>query len=848
MSGLYAAARTIGSSNESKESRTSTLGSSKYNEDVDDRNKSISKNSSSSSNQLELPNQSKFVNDIMMLLDTENVQQLRKEFSKQEEGLTMEEFVYVMKRFVLRAIATADYNKQERLHQNQQHLSSSSTTTLPFNSIFSQQSANKKTKEKRTNSKNSNKLEQIIPEWMYDEAQLVSAIVELFNQIDINGDGEMEWEEFTSFIVDSGLAENEHDPNAIQLYHPLPSSKWEDLSLHAMPIEHNYYFPSTDMIGVVEAQSQSLKLYTGRNCVYKTELRPGNNATVLAGHHMSILNQYVLTSSNLGCSFYDDKSMRLLKSFHTPTSQHCITSMYDTLYTSGVSGVIYAWDANKMEERHHLGGTGRDGRLLPESHQDMVMNLLPIPSLESLASASMDHTIRLWDSKSSRLRRVLSGHTKGVVSLAYSNEYRFMVSVGYDYDGIVWNPYVKNMILKLTGHTSSLCNVEMIPNTPQIITGDTSGMFKVWDIRTFTCMQTFMMSDEMNPSASGSSSGSSSGSRMSGSSTQMSTKMNTFCSVNRHKNLICGSRKLHMIEYEKLEHPELTDDTPVFACFYNPILLNFITASSEEVKIWDLNGSLLRRYRNISKVDLTSMCLDDRYRKFIVGDHNGNMYVFDYLSGALMKMFNYCSTDPFIKNATTTSNRKNNRQNNKKKNSSNENEKQGTKNVEGGNGSGAHNDEIKSLVYVDAFKSVVSSSWDKSIAIHDEKDAERGLLLRRITNSDRGDITCMCVSRNVSMILTGSSTSVLHLWDYEFVKIEMKFDAKSDGITSVLFIDPYPCFLSADQKGNLCLWGTRPNNKLNGVCLYKFKNLIDGSTTQTIPVSDKRRVKRRERA
>ena len=142
MSGLYAAARTIGSSNESKESRTSTLGSSKYNEDVDDRNKSISKNSSSSSNQLELPNQSKFVNDIMMLLDTENVQQLRKEFSKQEEGLTMEEFVYVMKRFVLRAIATADYNKQERLHQNQQHLSSSSTTTLPFNSIFSQQSAN----------------------------------------------------------------------------------------------------------------------------------------------------------------------------------------------------------------------------------------------------------------------------------------------------------------------------------------------------------------------------------------------------------------------------------------------------------------------------------------------------------------------------------------------------------------------------------------------------------------------------------------------------------------------------------------------------------------------------------
>ena len=36
---------------------------------------------------------------------------------------------------------------------------------------------------------------------MHDEAQLVSAIVELFSQIDINGDGEMEWNEFTTFIV-----------------------------------------------------------------------------------------------------------------------------------------------------------------------------------------------------------------------------------------------------------------------------------------------------------------------------------------------------------------------------------------------------------------------------------------------------------------------------------------------------------------------------------------------------------------------------------------------------------------------------------------------------------------------
>lgn len=359
-----------------------------------------------------LPSSSAFINDIMMLLDTENVQQLRREFSKQEEGLTLEEFVYVMKRFVNKAIARAKKRSGVLEQQRARRQSSASSHRGPFSRHNSRRGSESSGRQQHQGGDASRAgASATIPTWMYDEAQLVSAIVELFSQIDINGDGEMEWDEFTSFIVDSGLAANEHDPNAIQDYRPCPSHVWTDTSVHASPIERTYYFPSTDCVGLVEQQSPSFKLYSGRDCVFRTELRP-EQGNVLAGHHMADLNQYVVTSSSLGTSFYDDKTFRLLKSFHTPTSQHCMTSYRDTLYTAGVSGVVHAWDANKMEERHHLGGAGRDGRLLPESHQDMVMDLLTIPTLESLASASMDHTIRLWDSTSSRLRRVLSGHDK----------------------------------------------------------------------------------------------------------------------------------------------------------------------------------------------------------------------------------------------------------------------------------------------------------------------------------------------------------------------------------------------------------------------------------------------------
>jgi len=41
---------------------------------------------------------------------------------------------------------------------------------------------------------------------------------------------------------------------------------------------------------------------------------------------------------------------------------------------------------------------------------------------------------------------MLEGHSKGVTSLAYSSEYRFLVSGGFEFEIFVWNPYVQQQI------------------------------------------------------------------------------------------------------------------------------------------------------------------------------------------------------------------------------------------------------------------------------------------------------------------------------------------------------------------------------------------------------------------
>ena len=53
-------------------------------------------------------------------------------------------------------------------------------------------------------------------------------------------------------------------------------------------------------------------------------------------------------------------------------------------------------------------------------------------SVRQLCSASMDPWVVLWDIPSQSVIRRFEGHIRGVSSLGYSTDYRFLVSAGLD--------------------------------------------------------------------------------------------------------------------------------------------------------------------------------------------------------------------------------------------------------------------------------------------------------------------------------------------------------------------------------------------------------------------------------
>ncbi|CCI44278.1 unnamed protein product [Albugo candida] len=646
-----------------------------------------------------------FTMDIMMLLDMQKISILQKEFDKKKKGLTLVEFVQVMVDFV-QALSASD--RKIRLK-------------------------------------------------MLSEPELIANLCDLFAQIDINGDGTLEWKEFTSFIVETGLVSKNQQFDSLHHYYHVPK---EESSKHNTSIEHVssflYYFPSKNVIAITESTSPILKLYDTQCELQATIKSP--HEFILCAEHLPRAQQYAISSSDLQIRFYDDTSLRLVKGYHISTSQNCLQCYpeSDTMYSAGASGIVYAWDTDTMEEKYRMGGE-KNGRALARSHDDAVLDLLNIPTLESLASASMDRSIRLWDVNTGKIRQILQGHKKGVRALAYSAEYRVLMSAGFDFDVFVWNPYVKQLISRLHGHNNSLCGVEMVENTPKMITADVDGIFKVWDVRNFGCVQTFTA--------------------------ESIGAINEIAMITPKKQIVAGGKKLVRFDYAKLEHPKLTDDHPIICALYNSTSLSFLTAAGRDIKIWDAqSGRIVRVYRNVSQADVTSVCLDARQRKILVGNHDGRIEALNYLNGSHMKSFEYGEMD------------------NK-----------------------AHRLEVSCLCYCPDHMMVISASWDCSIHIHDESDSEQGLLLRQLCGGHTVDISALTFSRHLSMIASGSSDASLQLWTFEFGQLDQTCIGHVSGILSLLFIDPYPLLLATDGDGNICFWATRPS-AFKGKCVYRIQN------------------------
>ena len=148
----------------------------------------------------------------------------------------------------------------------------------------------------------------------------------------------------------------------------------------------------------------------------------------------------------------------------------------ETLASASRDGTIRLWDPH----------TGQHTALLV-GHRGSVDGIAFSPDGETLASGSRDTTIRLWDPRTGQWKTTLRAHSGfsyvGFASVVFSPDGQTLATGGDHADPVIrlWNLHNEENIRTLKGHTGEITSVAFSPDGETLATGSWDKTVKLWN-------------------------------------------------------------------------------------------------------------------------------------------------------------------------------------------------------------------------------------------------------------------------------------------------------------------------------------------------------------------------------
>ena len=451
------------------------------------------------------------------------------------------------------------------------------------------------------------------------EADPQGSLKSLFRTIDFDGDERITWDEFTSFAVDACMREAQQKPHDL-----VPTYTCRRTHVVPYSIGHIQNVRNWGPDGKIATfgKGKPLRIYHPKTFAVVSSTPP----ELFSSGAEATCCEYVPPGSMFAVASSDSK-LRILDRDFSVRQTLVLEAALLKLQWSQHHGVLFGGTRHgclntiEVARAYDFADKVCRSRVVHtyQMHEKPLTDFQIHDAFPNrVFTCSLDGTIKLLDleqgplSPGTPVPQLVGTHASGVLGISYSHDCGYLCSIGHEDQAHCWTTASRGMSdhrLSLVDHSSphraAFAGIHAVPGTPEVITMDVAGYVKVWDLRTFNCVQTFLMGwspeEEYPPQA----------------------RHASFCYVDSCNTLV-GAEGRRVCVHEQ-EH-EARRSEGVSNVFYNATQRSFVTTSGRDLKIWDVKqGCLTSHFLNVTSSDITALALDEFGRRVYVGTQDGSL-------------------------------------------------------------------------------------------------------------------------------------------------------------------------------------------------------------------------------
>jgi coatomer subunit beta' len=192
-------------------------------------------------------------------------------------------------------------------------------------------------------------------------------------------------------------------------------------------------------------------------------------------------SQFISASDDMRLRIYNYNTMEKIKDIEAHADYIRFVEIHPTMpyimsSSDDMSMKLWNWEQN-WECLSSFEG---------HSHYVMMCKFNP-KDTNTLASASLDRTIKVWGLGAQQPHFSLEGHERGVNCLDYypGGDKPYLITGADDKTVKVWDYQTKACIQTLEGHSNNVCSVLFHPRLPVLISASEDGTVRIWHSMTY---------------------------------------------------------------------------------------------------------------------------------------------------------------------------------------------------------------------------------------------------------------------------------------------------------------------------------------------------------------------------